>query len=74
MRIVRSHDELDENLEACKREALASFGDERVLLERYIVRPRHIEFQVRDRRERELGHDAGSAYVEWMCMPHVVLV
>jgi len=46
MRIVRSAAEFPENLEACKREALKSFGDERVLLERYIERPRHIEFQV----------------------------
>jgi 3-methylcrotonyl-CoA carboxylase alpha subunit len=47
MRIVRNAAEFPENLEACKREALKSFGDERVLLERYIERPRHIEFQVR---------------------------
>ncbi len=46
MRIVRNAEEFPENLDACKREALKSFGDERVLLERYIIRPRHIEFQV----------------------------
>ena len=46
MRIVHNVEDFPENLEACKREALKSFGDERVLLERYIVRPRHIEFQV----------------------------
>jgi 3-methylcrotonyl-CoA carboxylase alpha subunit len=46
MRIVHKVEDFQENLEACKREALKSFGDERVLLERYIVRPRHIEFQV----------------------------
>ena len=33
-------------LASCKREAMASFGDDRVLLERYIVEPRHIEIQV----------------------------
>jgi acetyl/propionyl-CoA carboxylase alpha subunit len=33
-------------LVACRREAAASFGDERVLLERYVNRPRHIEVQV----------------------------
>jgi hypothetical protein len=31
---------------SCQREAKNSFGDERVLLEKYIERPRHIEFQV----------------------------
>ena len=46
MRIIQSPDEFDEKLEGCKRESLNSFGDDRVLLERYITRPRHIEFQV----------------------------
>jgi len=46
MRIVHKPEDFLENLDACKREALKSFGDDRVLLERYIVRPRHIEFQV----------------------------
>lgn len=46
MRIVRSADEFDSMLEACQREARASFGDDRVLLEKYLVKPRHIEFQV----------------------------
>lgn len=46
MRIVHTPDELQEAVDACKREALKSFKSEDVLLERYIVRPRHIEFQV----------------------------
>jgi 3-methylcrotonyl-CoA carboxylase alpha subunit len=33
-------------LTSCKREAAASFGDDRVLIEKYITRPRHIEVQV----------------------------
>jgi 3-methylcrotonyl-CoA carboxylase alpha subunit len=33
-------------LESCRREAAASFGDDRVLLEKYVTRPRHIEVQV----------------------------
>src|SRR4028119_294256 len=33
-------------LASCKREAAASFGDDRVLIEKYILRPRHIEVQV----------------------------
>jgi 3-methylcrotonyl-CoA carboxylase alpha subunit len=46
MRIVRSAEEFAANLESCQREAKNAFGRERVLLERYIERPRHIEFQV----------------------------
>eukprot|EP01125_Pyxidicula_operculata_P011943 TRINITY_DN390_c0_g1_i2.p1 TRINITY_DN390_c0_g1~~TRINITY_DN390_c0_g1_i2.p1 ORF type:complete len:679 (-),score=144.18 TRINITY_DN390_c0_g1_i2:16-2052(-) len=46
MRIVQSADQLPYSLEACKREAKNSFGDDRVLIEKYITKPRHIEIQV----------------------------
>ncbi|HVL37508.1 MAG TPA: acetyl/propionyl/methylcrotonyl-CoA carboxylase subunit alpha [Burkholderiales bacterium] len=46
MRIVRAEQEFARNLEAAKREAKSTFGDDRVLVERYIERPRHIEVQV----------------------------
>ncbi len=46
MRIVRSHDEFLANLESCQREAKNAFGRDRVLLEKYIEQPRHIEIQV----------------------------
>jgi 3-methylcrotonyl-CoA carboxylase alpha subunit len=46
MRIVRDQKSFLENLEGAKREAKSSFGDERVLIERYLERPRHIEMQV----------------------------
>ena len=46
MRICSSPDDLQASVEACQREALKSFGDERVLLERYLPRPRHVELQV----------------------------
>jgi acetyl-CoA/propionyl-CoA carboxylase, biotin carboxylase, biotin carboxyl carrier protein len=46
MRVVRSAGELDEAMAAAKREAQAAFGDDRVMVERYLERPRHIEIQV----------------------------
>ena len=46
MRVVDDLAEFDAALAAAKREALASFGDDAVLLERYLRNPRHIEFQI----------------------------
>jgi 3-methylcrotonyl-CoA carboxylase alpha subunit len=46
MRVVTSKKEFLPALQAAKREASSSFGDERVLIERYLERPRHIEVQV----------------------------
>ena len=46
MRVVRAHDELDEAVHAARREAKAAFGDDRVYLERYLERPRHVEIQL----------------------------
>jgi 3-methylcrotonyl-CoA carboxylase alpha subunit len=46
MRIVRSAGEFATNLESCQREARNAFGRDRVLLERYVEKPRHIEIQV----------------------------
>lgn len=46
MRVVRSRDELDDAVEAARREAQAAFGDDRVYFERYLERPRHIEVQL----------------------------
>jgi len=46
MRIVTKTDEFDAALASCKREAINSFGDDAVLIERYVTRPRHIEIQV----------------------------
>ena len=37
---------VQEAIQSAKREAAASFGDDRVLLERFIERPRHIEVQI----------------------------
>ena len=46
MRRVNASSEFQDMLTSCKREAAASFGDDRVLIEKYILRPRHIEVQV----------------------------
>ncbi|MEO6280009.1 acetyl/propionyl/methylcrotonyl-CoA carboxylase subunit alpha [Roseateles sp.] len=46
MRAVYSADEFDAALASCKREAINSFGDDAVLIERYVQKPRHIEIQV----------------------------
>ena len=46
MRVVRSAKEFSTALEGAQREAKAAFGDERVLIERYLEQPRHIEVQV----------------------------
>eukprot|EP00742_Colponemidia_sp_Colp-10_P015197 GILJ01017326.1.p1 GENE.GILJ01017326.1~~GILJ01017326.1.p1 ORF type:complete len:508 (-),score=77.75 GILJ01017326.1:42-1523(-) len=46
MKIVRSQDEFSTLLASAKREAINFFKDDRVLLERFIERPRHIECQI----------------------------
>ncbi len=46
MRQVWSAAEFDEALAAAKREAMNSFGDDRMLVEKYLTRPRHVEIQV----------------------------
>jgi len=46
MRIVRDAAGFSEALESAQREAANAFGDTRVILERYVEHPRHIEFQV----------------------------
>ncbi|WP_289127910.1 biotin carboxylase N-terminal domain-containing protein, partial [uncultured Marinobacter sp.] len=46
MRVVEDADGLEAAVEAARHEAEAAFGDGRLLLERYITRPRHIEVQI----------------------------
>ncbi|MDZ4374799.1 MAG: biotin/lipoyl-containing protein, partial [Phenylobacterium sp.] len=46
MRRVDSAADFEASLASCQREATAGFGDDRVLLETYVTRPRHIEVQV----------------------------
>ena len=46
MRVVWSEDELEKNFTMAQKEALASFNDDSMYMERYVVNPKHIEFQV----------------------------
>ncbi|MCH7627632.1 MAG: acetyl/propionyl/methylcrotonyl-CoA carboxylase subunit alpha [Proteobacteria bacterium] len=46
MRRVEASVDFAEALQSCRREAASSFGDDRVLIEKYILSPRHIEVQV----------------------------
>ena len=46
MRLAFSEKDVRENFESVKREGLASFGDDRVFIEKFIESPRHIEIQV----------------------------
>ncbi|CAM8664458.1 COG4770 Acetyl/propionyl-CoA carboxylase, alpha subunit [Oxalobacteraceae bacterium] len=46
MRVVTRAEDFADALSSCQREAKNSFGDERVLVEKYLTRPRHIEIQI----------------------------
>lgn len=46
MKVAASAEEFPAALASAKREAKASFGDDRVLIEKYLARPRHVEIQV----------------------------
>ncbi|HQR98791.1 MULTISPECIES: acetyl/propionyl/methylcrotonyl-CoA carboxylase subunit alpha [unclassified Polaromonas] len=46
MRAVEKSEDFEAALASCKREAISSFGDDAVLVEKYAQRPRHIEIQV----------------------------
>lgn len=46
MRIVHKAADLEENIAAAQREAKSSFGDDELIIEKYIAKGRHIEFQI----------------------------
>ena len=46
MRVIEASADFKAALASCKREAISSFGDDKVLAEKYLQRPRHIEIQV----------------------------
>lgn len=46
MRVVSDRAQLDESVASARREALGGFGDDRIFLERYVARSRHVEVQI----------------------------
>jgi propionyl-CoA carboxylase alpha chain len=56
MRLANSEAEVREGFDATRREGLASFGDDRVFIEKFIERPRHIEIQVLGDRWGNIVH------------------
>ena len=56
MRVVNQESEFDSALISARREALASFGDDKVLIERYLPAPRHVEMQIFADRHGNVVH------------------
>jgi 3-methylcrotonyl-CoA carboxylase alpha subunit len=56
MRLVDVADGFADALASCKREAASAFGDDRVLIEKYITAPRHIEVQIFGDRHGNMVH------------------
>ncbi len=56
MRRVEGAGDFADALQSCRREAAASFGDDRVLIEKYILSPRHIEVQVFGDKHGDVVH------------------
>jgi acetyl-CoA carboxylase biotin carboxylase subunit len=46
MRVCRSDEELKQGFELCRKESLSAFGSPKIYLEKYLEKPRHIEFQI----------------------------
>ncbi len=55
MKTAQNDNELEQNFEICRNEALSAFGDDRVYMEKYLQKPRHIEIQI-------LGDGNGRAW------------
>ncbi len=56
MRRVERPEDFSAALQSCRREAKSAFGDDRVLLEKYVTRPRHIEVQIFGDRHGNIVH------------------
>lgn len=46
MRVVENQQDFSAALSSCKRESLSSFNDDKILIEKYLTRPRHVEIQI----------------------------
>jgi acetyl/propionyl-CoA carboxylase alpha subunit len=56
MRVVWEADDLPEEIQAARREALHAFGDDRLLIEKYVANAHHVEFQIFGDRHGNLLH------------------
>jgi acetyl-CoA carboxylase biotin carboxylase subunit len=56
MRVVNAENQLNEALESARREALNAFGNERLLIEKYVPNAHHVEFQVLGDQHGNLIH------------------
>jgi acetyl-CoA carboxylase biotin carboxylase subunit len=56
MRVVEGESDLTESIEGARREALHAFGDDRLLIEKYLPNAHHIEFQILGDRHGNLIH------------------
>ena len=56
MRVVHEESELKDAIESARREALNAFGDERLLIEKYVAKAHHVEFQVFGDQHGNLVH------------------
>ena len=56
MRVCRRAEDVAESLASAKREALSAFGDDSLILERYVERPRHVEIQILGDHHGNLVH------------------
>jgi acetyl-CoA carboxylase, biotin carboxylase subunit len=56
MRVARDSDEFERQFNMARNEAGAAFGDESVYIEKYLARPRHIEFQILGDRHGRVVH------------------
>lgn len=56
MRIARSEADVREGFKAARNEAKSSFGDDRILIEKFVEKPRHIEIQVLGDKHGQVVH------------------
>ncbi|MBX3126412.1 MAG: ATP-grasp domain-containing protein [Polyangiaceae bacterium] len=56
MRIVKTEAELEAAIDGARREAKSAFGDDTLLVEKYVERPRHVEIQILGDRHGQLVH------------------